>query len=135
MYFCHDCLREFDEPKEIEESHGQTPPYSEKHFVCPFCYSHYFTSKINSHCKCCGSKLLKGQVDYCGEECAKRGKILWEKQMHYKRIHLINPLNIIIRELQNYNKTNGTNYSYGQYVSILENERRKKKCAKKRKNI
>lgn len=134
MYFCYDCLREFDAPKEVEEKHAlDSPPY-EKIFVCPFCYSHYFTNKIKTHCKCCGSKLPKGKIDYCSDECAKKGKILWEKQVKYRKLQLISPLNIIIRELTAYNKANNTNYSYGQYVSIKEQEKNTKKCAKKRKN-
>lgn len=133
MYFCYDCLREFESPKEIEEKHGFSSPPYEKQYVCPYCYSYYFTNKINTHCRCCGAKLPKGKTNYCNDACAKKGKELWEKQIKHKRKQLISPLNLIIRELENYNKVHCTNYSYGQYVAIINAEKEKKKCAKKRK--
>ncbi len=134
MYFCYDCLSEFEEPKKIVEKHGLSSPPYETSYVCPHCYSYYFTNKIQTHCRCCGAKLTKGKIDYCSEECAKRGKILWEKQLQHRKAQLISPLNIIIRELGLYNKTHNTNYSYGQYVALLQCEKEKKKCAKKKRN-
>ena len=29
------------------------------------------------------------------------------------------PLNVIIRQLEEYNRINGTSYSYGQYVALV----------------
>lgn len=133
MYFCYDCLSEFEEPKQIVEKHGLSSPPFETSYVCPYCYSYYFTKKISTHCRCCGAKLGKGKVSFCSDECAQKGKILWESQMRHRRNQMISPLNIIIRELTIYNKTHNTNYSYGQYVAMKYREK-KKKCAKKRKN-
>ena len=129
MFICCECQGEFESPNKIIEKHSlDTGPY-EVGFVCPYCNSSNFKTKAYTHCRCCGAKLLDKSSDYCSEDCKIRGRMLLKNET------LHNPLNMLIRELERYNKTHSTNYSYGQYVAITVNKRRKQECAKQKKDI
>ncbi len=135
MFICCDCQCEFESPKKIIEKHSlDTGPY-EAIYVCPFCNSNDFKIKSHTHCRCCGAKLSNTGSEFCSNECKNRGRMLWKNELKRRKELLINPINILIRELENYNKKHNTNYSYGQYVAIIENQRRKQKCAKRKKDI
>lgn len=135
MYKCYDCNGEFEFPEKIIEKHSlDNSPY-EKIYVCPFCRSANFKVKDNTHCRCCGAKLSDCASEYCSIDCKNKGRILWKNELKRRKDILINPINIIIRELENYNKSHDTNYSYGQYVAIIESQRRKQKCVKRKKDI
>lgn len=41
IYICTDCGREFDEPREIRESHGLPGGFYETFTECPFCGGNY----------------------------------------------------------------------------------------------
>ncbi len=134
MYYCEDCGAEFSLPKTFYESHGFTSPPYESVTVCPFCNSSSF-KEIVSHCRCCGAKLsLKRFGEYCSAACKAKGEKLWQKQRNRLIYELNNPINRMIREINNYNKINGTDLSYGQYVALKFINRGKSKCLKKKKN-
>ena len=135
MFICKKCGYEFSNPKKIFETHGlQNPPY-EVMTVCPACKSQSITEKTVTHCRCCGAKLKDSSTEYCSESCRKRGERLREIEQKKRKVLNESPLSEIIRQVNAYNKTHNTNYSYGQYVAIvIPKERAAKKCKKKRKN-
>ncbi len=135
MFYCKKCGCSFEAPHTSYESHGlKNPPY-EKSLVCPSCKGTDFYERVSTHCRCCGAQLKKGQKEYCSQKCSERGKKLWESQAKHKNYAELDPINIIIRELMEYNRRKGTDYSYGQYVALKAMRGKKKKCGKKRKNI
>ena len=135
MYICYDCSGEFETPENLVEKHLLDAPPYEVSYVCPFCNSSNFKVKSHSHCCCCGAKLPNTDSEFCSNECRNKGIKLWKNEFKRRKQLLINPINVIIRELENYNKEHNTNYSYGQYVAIIENQRRKQKCANRKKDI
>ncbi len=129
MYYCNLCDSYFDEAKIQFERHSlDTEPF-EKHYVCPVCNSAEFKEINLTHCRCCGARLKENEYLYCSPECEERGKKMWEKQKRKKYYEQQMPLNIILRELGEYNRLNKTKLSYGQYVAIIGE---KKKCKKKK---
>lgn len=127
MYYCTDCGMDFNKPKIIYEKHRlSTPPY-EKIRVCPFCGGNEIKEKEFSHCRCCGIKINNPDKKYCSIQCEKNGKKLWELQRKRLKLEKCNPINIILKELNDYNKKNKTNLSYGQYVAFIKYKKGKKK--------
>ncbi|MGI6279558.1 MAG: hypothetical protein ACOYJS_03240 [Acutalibacteraceae bacterium] len=136
MYYCKNCGFEFLEPQKTYETHNLSDTPFEVLYLCPNCKSRNFYEKNQTHCRCCGAKLSKEQTEYCSDSCRTKGALLWKKELKKRRAELINPLNMIVKECRDYNKANGTNYSYGQYVAIIKPRifKEQGKCAKKRKN-
>lgn len=134
MYYCPDCGSEFEKPKQINEKHGFTEPPYEVFLVCPHCNSNSFYPKSTTHCRCCGAKLIDGQIEFCSNECKIKGMKLRTEQLKQKIIKINGLLSTFVNEIETQNKKYGTNYSYGQYVSLLSLMEKKKKCnSKKRK--
>lgn len=130
MYHCKVCNSYFDEAKLQFERHSlDTEPY-EKQLVCPICNSAEFKEINPTHCRCCGAKLGQNEYLYCSADCEERGKKMWEKQKKKLNYERQLPLNIILKELREYNRLNKTNLSYGQYVAKFKGE--KKKCKPKK---
>ena len=127
MYYCTDCGIEFNKPKNIYEKHTLSSPPYEKISVCPHCGGNEIKEKEFSHCRCCGIKINTPERKYCSKECERKGKKLWELQRKRLKLERVNPINIIIRELKDYNKKNKTNFSYGQYVAFIKYKKGKKK--------
>ena len=125
MYYCQDCGVEFEMPLIVTETHSLTTPPYEKLYVCPSCKGMSYREKLSTHCRCCGAKLLNTNSDYCNDECKKRGKAMWEAERKRRRLTFTNPIAIIIRETEEYNRSHGTNYSYGQYVAFIRPEVKK----------
>ena len=134
MFYCNKCGYEFDKPTKIFETQGGDSPPFEEILICPDCKSTDFHEKDSTHCRCCGAKLTKDAEDYCSDSCRKKGELLWQKQLRRRKLQEENPLNSIIKEIINYNLLNKTDYSYGQYVALVENKRGKRKCKRKKKN-
>ncbi len=131
MYSCLECGYEFKNPiKSIEKHNLQTPPY-ESIYVCPRCKSTSFEKTKISHCHCCGAKLTDAQTEYCSQECKIKGEKLWKTEIKRKKILSDNPLYKLVREVESYNKRNGTSYSYGQYVALVKPKKRRKNNVKK----
>lgn len=103
MYFCENCGSSF-----------------EKNITCPFCNSNDIRVADFTHCRCCGARLIEGQKEYCSDECKKKGKILWERERRRKRLSLISPLNLVLKEIAEYNKQHNTKLSYGEYVALIK---------------
>ena len=136
MYYCKECGYEFEKPDKNFENHGFSNPPYEKTFICPACKSTNFYKIITTHCRCCGAKLAKGISEYCSKACKEKGEKMWNNQLKRKKILLDSPINKFVKELEIYNKQNGTSYSYGQYAAIIKPQQKaEKKCTKKRKNI
>ena len=119
MYYCPECGTEFEKPKKSYSSHNLSCPPYEKVYTCPNCLGENFFEKNTTYCRCCGSKLRRGAVEYCSESCKSKGKKLWNKEIKRRQERLTNPINRIVGELEIYNKINSTNYSYGQYIALV----------------
>lgn len=128
MYYCPDCGLEFSNAKFFSETHSLSHPPFEKIKFCPNCLGERIREKVTTHCRCCGSRLPEKFKDYCSAACAKKGERLWKKEKAKRIKEFKNPLNVIVREVEIYNKKNKTNISYGQYVALI---RSKKKGNKK----
>ena len=123
MYFCLDCGYAFMHALKIYESHGLTSPPYEVINVCPSCKSQNFREKSTNYCHYCGTKLKKGQADYCSKECKIKGEKVWLKESKRKKLLVDSPLYKRVREIDEYNLKNKTKYSYGQYTAILKKEK------------
>lgn len=135
MYYCHDCGSHFEKPCKTYSTHSFTSPPYEKIYCCPSCKSESISEKNTTHCRCCGAKLRRGAVEYCSDACKNKGEKLWKKEIKRRQLSSSNPINLIMRELESYNKAHGTNYSYGQYVAIIMPEEKNKKCRTKKSDI
>ena len=134
MFYCPKCGYEFKKPQKIYESHGVSSPPFEEILCCPDCKSTAFYEKSTTHCRCCGAKLSEKETEYCSAACKKRGELLWERQRKRRRLQSETALYSFVKEIAEYNSINNTDYSYGQYVALVENKRRKQKCKKKKKS-
>lgn len=127
MYYCENCKQKFKIPQKVCEKHGfSNPPYEES-FLCPFCNSTDFKEITRTHCRCCGALLIRSNSEYCSSACQSRGEKLWKEQAEKFKIEYDSPINVILREIKESNLRNGTDYSYGQYVSLKDLQRRNKK--------
>ena len=117
MYYCQDCKKEFEYVEVVFERHGLDAPPFERLKLCPFCHSDSFKELTGTHCKYCGSKLRE-KGDYCSDYCRKLGEKLWEKQGLEKILRKKSLLEVTLKEIDSYNKSNKTNLSYGQYVAL-----------------
>ncbi len=126
MYFCRECSCEFQNPVKLTEKHNlENPPY-EHIYVCPTCKSTNFKTKQVYHCRCCGAKLQDGKKDYCSVSCKSKGEKLWQKELRRKKLLSDSAVYALIREVEIYNKQNGTKYSYGQYVALVKTKKKDK---------
>ncbi|MCQ2478074.1 MAG: hypothetical protein MJ091_02490 [Clostridia bacterium] len=75
-----------------------------------------FEEKI-FHCRCCGARLKDGKTEYCNERCRRRGQRLWRLEQIRRRKWLSDPIGHTVRNVEEYNKSHGTNLSYGQFVA------------------
>ena len=137
MYYCKNCGNDFEEPEKIYETHLLSYPPFELLYVCPRCKSENFHDKNLTHCRCCGARLPKSTEEYCSPSCKLKGEKMWRRELKKRQDLLKNPLQMITKECNIYNKSNGTNYSYGQYVALIRPKLLKegKKCVKQKKNI
>lgn len=129
MYYCTECGCEFEAAKSYTETHSLcSPPYEERR-CCPFCGGSSIHVKAVSYCRCCGAKLGSEEKEYCSPSCRKRGETMRRRELNRKRLIYSSPLFQTVREVDEYNKRNHTDYSYGQYVTLIKpqlNRRRKK---------
>lgn len=133
MYYCPDCGIEFSKPEKYYEKHGFTEPPYETYLVCPHCESTAFYPKNTTHCRCCGAKLSEGKIEFCSKECKIKGMKLRAEQLKLKQLKSNGPLATFIKDMETENKKYGTNYSYGQYVSLLNSMEIKRKCNSRKK--
>lgn len=134
MYFCLNCGQNFERPEKVIEKHNlDSAPY-EEYKVCPCCKSQEFNLVIPSHCKCCGRKLLKNQKEFCSETCREINAILRRSEKRRRNLDYNSDINIVLREVESFNKLHKTRLSYGKYVSAEQIRKEKEKCKKKTKN-
>ncbi len=124
MYVCMDCEKRFFNPKFYFERHLLASPPYERHIMCPFCESENIAEIEVRHCRCCGARLRRENTgEYCNASCKRRGEKLWKMQEINRKKRLTNPIVQITNKLEEYNKSHGTNLSYGQFVARgLQNE-------------
>ncbi len=119
MYRCTDCGRIFEECLVKEERHGLCCPPFERIAACPYCLGTAIQPIEVRHCRCCGVRLSGKKTDYCSESCRSRGMKLWRLEADRRRRRISSPISVIMRELADYNSEHSTDYSYGQYVSLV----------------
>ncbi len=71
------------------------------------------------HCRCCGARLPAGRTEYCNGQCKSRGMKLWRAEQVRRRKWLTDPIGVTLKRIDTYNKEHGTDYSYGQFVSLV----------------
>lgn len=118
MYICTDCGRKFEKLDVIFERHYIDFPPFEGVAVCPFCKSTNVKEEKIKRCHYCGIRLVDKQ-DFCSKECREMGTHLWQIEQRRRRKNTTHPLNIMIREVEQYNREHGTCYTYGQYISRI----------------
>ena len=135
MFYCSDCGGEFEIYEKRIEMHGFDSPPFEESFICPYCSSSNVKEKKRSFCKCCGVKLHNTRREYCSDECKKNWHLLWKRELKRRKQLESDPLYELVKELENYNKINKTNLSYGQYIAYVKTKKKASniKCDKKRK--
>lgn len=120
MYYCMKCGCEFEKADVICETHGLLSPPFEKRRCCPLCGSGDINSETASYCRCCGAKLGTGEKEYCSPSCRKRGEEMRRREIKKKKLIFSSPLFQIVKEVDEYNAKNHTDYSYGQYVTLIK---------------
>ena len=119
MYYCKSCDNTFSSPEIITETHGLSSPPYERFAVCPYCSSSNFSKVPVKYCRCCGARLRYGVDDYCSETCkANAEKLRIEESKRKERIKY-DPVSVIVKELENYNKEHNSNISYGEYMVLI----------------
>lgn len=119
MYRCQDCEYEFLYAKTIEDQHSLDNPPFEKIAVCPNCKGRNFSEIKKHYCKYCGRSLKKDVLEYCSNDCRKKGEIMWKEQARRKNLYNQNSIISIAKELDEYNKKHNTNYTYGVFVAKI----------------
>lgn len=120
MYYCSDCGCEFETAAKLTETHGfDYPPFEERR-CCPFCGSGNIKENTVFYCRCCGARLAKQEKEYCSPSCRKKGEQMRRREMKRKRLVFSSPLFETVREVDEYNRNNATDYSYGQYVTLIK---------------
>ena len=120
MYYCSACGCEFETADLFTETHGlESPPFEERR-CCPLCGSGEIKPQAVSYCRCCGAKLASGEKEYCSPSCRKRGEEMRRREMKKKRLIFFSPIFETVREVDEYNRKNRTDYSYGQYVTLIK---------------
>lgn len=120
MYYCSDCGCEFETAALFTETHGFTTPPFEERRCCPLCGSGNIKEKAVSYCRCCGARLGNCEREYCSPSCRKRGEEMRRREIKKQRLVFSSPLFETVREVDEYNRKNGTDYSYGQYVTLIK---------------
>ena len=119
MYICKDCKNLFENAQKFLERHNlDTPPYEEIS-VCPHCNSERIVEEEKRYCRCCGARLPYGIYGYCNSACRKKGERMWRLQEEKRLLAQSNPLIKLTRALDLYNALNHTNYSYGEFVTLV----------------
>lgn len=119
MYRCTDCDMEFEFVEVVFETHGlSTPPY-ERIKRCPFCRSTRYEETQSRHCRFCGSRL-RTEGEYCSDRCKSAGQRYFAYQRKHSEQFKSSPVATAVREVAEYNRLNGTKYSYGQYFSLAK---------------
>lgn len=122
MYICKDCNKRFLTPRVYFEPRGEAGPPYERFLICPNCSSDNFEPMEIKYCKCCGKRLPENKKDYCNNRCRVNGQKLFIKELRKRRALQSDPIFETVLAAEEYNKQNGTSYSYGQYVAkVLKN--------------
>ena len=115
MYYCPDCLKEFEF---VKISFEKRESGYERMFMCPFCDSMSYREKKGCYCRYCGLPLSRNENGYCSDTCRRAGEKLFKKQEERRRKEKDLPIVNAIAEVEKYNKLNNCNLSYGQYYAL-----------------
>ena len=115
MYECKNCKSEFSLPV-IE--FAKSGDINEVVTYCPNCMSVKIERVEAAYCACCLKvKVPRGQK-YCDKYCEKIGEEL-EARLRARRKKVAEfEVSKSVREVEEYNRQNGTKYSYGQYFAL-----------------
>ena len=119
MFICRNCYTSFSLPSIKTEKHNLSEPPFETFQCCPNCESSDFYETTGGYCRSCGRKIAKGK-EYCNDTCRKQGEALWARQRLLREQNKNDPMLILIRKTDEYNKKHGTRLSYGQFTAYLE---------------
>ena len=126
MYYCRDCGCRFLQPERYYETHGLGAPPYEKVYYCPNCKSTDFCEEEKHYCRACGARIKNGG-EYCSSLCRRRGDEMRKRERLRRIADEKNPLLLIVRETEEYNKQHGTTLSYGEYTALVMPEMRRRK--------
>ena len=122
MYICENCKKTFSSPAKITEKHGLSAPPYEILCICPYCKSENYRNIKTRYCRYCSAKRRDTQSNYCSDSCKNRGEEIWGNQKTYTERLLSSPIYKATRMVTRYNKTHGTNLSYGQFFAIYSDK-------------
>ena len=115
MYECKDCKAEFETPViDYETRDERCRPVT----YCPKCMSLNISYIESYYCAFCGAvRVAKGEV-YCSDSCRRFGEEI-ERRMAERRAKIKDfEVTKAVAEVEEYNRTHGTKYSYGQYFAL-----------------
>ena len=117
MFICNKCGLSFETPAISYITHGlDTPPY-ESVVRCSSCLSTDIEFKAKSYCGFCGLEIKEGEK-YCNSYCEKMGEEYFRREEERRKQIAEFDVSKAIAEVEEYNRTHGTNYSYGRYFAL-----------------
>lgn len=117
MYKCKKCETVFNYCDMFDSRLYPNVPYGTARQFCPTCKSTEVSHYDGTYCGCCGMPISHN-LDYCSDSCRKMAAELYEREERRRKIIQDFELSAAIREVDDYNRENGTRLSYGKYFSL-----------------
>ena len=117
MYKCKKCETVFNYCDMFDSRLFPNVPYGTERQFCPTCKSTEVSHYDGTYCGCCGMPISH-TLDYCSDACRKMAAELYEREERRRKIIQDFELSAAIREVDDYNRENGTRLSYGKYFSL-----------------
>lgn len=117
MYKCKKCETVFNYCDMFESRLYPTVAKGAVKQLCPACNSEDVFYYEGTYCGCCGMPIAPN-LDYCSDSCRRMAAELYEREERRRKIIQGFELTAAIREVDDYNKANGTRLSYGKYFSL-----------------
>lgn len=117
MFECRKCGHEFRTARVDYTRHNLDAPPYEATLRCPECDSSELTYHPKKFCGFCGHEIPRNKK-YCDEHCEKLGEWYRKREEEKKKKIYEFDVSKAIREVDEYNKTHSTDYSYGQYFAL-----------------
>ncbi len=119
MYNCKKCKAEFMSPL-IERLRGAKRCDTHKvELLCPVCGSDNIDYIKPQYCYCgfCGQRIAAG-ANYCSDSCKRLARKYELLEQERKKKIADFEISKAIKEVDTYNKTHNTDYSYGKYFAL-----------------
>ncbi|MBO7217962.1 MAG: hypothetical protein J6V50_04600 [Clostridia bacterium] len=115
MYQCKNCKEEFSLPVVDYHIHRDI---NKAVSYCPHCMSENISKIEVCYCAFCGENVVPKEQKYCDDTCKKLGEMLEKRRA--EREKTVQQFNVqsAIKEVDDYNKAHGTNYTYGLYFAL-----------------